>query len=68
MVFPVEFKVRVALFFHEVTGDREFVNIQQFTFAFTLHLVVLASASLMEAFHKTVKRYVDCEGLEAMSQ
>ena len=67
MVFPVEFKVRVALFFHEVIGDRELIIIQQFTFASILHLVGLASASLMEAFHKTVKRFVDCEVLEAVS-
>ena len=67
MVFPVEFKVHVALYFHEVIGDRELVIIQQFTFASILHLVGLASASLMEAFHKTVKRFVDCEVLEAVS-
>ena len=67
MVFPVEFKVHVALFFHEVIGDWELVIIQQFTFASILHLVGLASASLMEAFHKTVKRFVYCEVLEAVS-
>ena len=67
MVFSVEFKVNVALFFHEVMGDGQFVIIQQFTFAFILYLVGLASASLMEAFHKTVKRFVDCEVLEAVS-
>ena len=67
MVFSVEFKVRVALFFDEVIGAREFVVIQQFTFASILHLVGLASASLMKEFHKTVKRFVDCEVLEAVS-
>ena len=67
MVFPIEIKVHVALYFHEVIGDRELVIIQQFTFASILHLVGLASASLMEAFHKTVKRFVDCEVLEAVS-
>ena len=67
MVFPIKFKVHVPLYFHEIIGDRKLVIIQQFTIASILHLVGLASASLMKAFHKTVKRFVDCEVLEAVS-